>query len=53
LDLSGRKWQKAGEDCIVKSFIICKLFQAVVRVIKSRGMRRAEHVPRMGDMRNT
>jgi hypothetical protein len=25
LDLSGRKWQEAGEDCIMKSFIICML----------------------------
>jgi hypothetical protein len=23
LDLRGRKWQEAGEDCIMRSFITC------------------------------
>jgi hypothetical protein len=26
-DLRGRKWQEAGEDCLMKSFIICALRQ--------------------------
>jgi hypothetical protein len=27
LDLMGRKWQEAGEDYIMKSFITCTLHQ--------------------------
>jgi hypothetical protein len=25
LDLRGRKWREAGEDCIMRSFITCTL----------------------------
>jgi hypothetical protein len=27
LDLRGRKWREAGEDCIMRSFVTCKLHQ--------------------------
>jgi hypothetical protein len=42
LDLRGRKWQKAGEDCIMRSFITCRLHQIIIRVVKEdeiRGIR--------------
>jgi hypothetical protein len=45
LDLTGRKWQEAGEDFIMRSFI-------TFRVIKSRGMGLVGHVPKMGEVRN-
>jgi hypothetical protein len=50
LDLRGRKWQEAGEDCIMRSFIT-STHQNVIRVIKSRKMGWAEHIARMGGMR--
>jgi hypothetical protein len=31
LDLRGRKWREAGEDCILKTFIICTLHQILLR----------------------
>jgi hypothetical protein len=31
LGLSGRKWQEAGEDCIMRSFITCTLHQIQVK----------------------
>jgi hypothetical protein len=30
LELRGRKWQEAGEDCIMKSFITCTLHQILL-----------------------
>jgi hypothetical protein len=51
LDQRGRKWQKAGEDCKMRSFITCPS-PNIIRVIKPRKMRWAGHVTRMGDMRN-
>jgi hypothetical protein len=30
LDLRGRKWREAGEDCIMKSFITSTLNQALL-----------------------
>jgi hypothetical protein len=30
LDLRGRKWQMAGEDCIMRSFITCTLHQILL-----------------------
>jgi hypothetical protein len=27
LDLRGRKWQEAREDCVMRSFITCRLLQ--------------------------
>jgi len=30
LDLRGRKWQEAGEDCIMRSFIICTFHEVLV-----------------------
>jgi hypothetical protein len=38
------------ENCIMRSFVICTLVQ--VRIIKSRRMRLAEHVARLGEKRN-
>jgi len=29
LDLKGRKWQKAGEDCIMRGFTICTARQVL------------------------
>jgi hypothetical protein len=52
LDLRGRKWQEAGEDCIMRSFITCTLHQNVIRVIRSRRLRWEGNVARIGDMRN-
>jgi hypothetical protein len=51
LDLSGGKWQKAGEDCIMRSFITCTL-PNVIRVLKLKRMKWAGHVPLMETMRN-
>jgi hypothetical protein len=48
LALRGRKWWKAGEDCIMNSFIICML-----QVTKSRRMRWVGLVSHMGEMRNS
>jgi len=45
LELRGRKWQVAGENCIMRSFITCTFSPHVIRV--------AGHVARMGDIRNT
>jgi hypothetical protein len=39
--LRRRKWQEAGEDCIMRSFVTC---------ICSTRMRWAEHVAHMGEM---
>jgi hypothetical protein len=50
LYLIGRKWQKAGEDCIMRSFITYA--PKNIGVVKSRRMRLAGHVARMGEMRN-
>jgi hypothetical protein len=35
LDLRGRKWQEAGEDCIMRSFVTCTLHKVLFRVILS------------------
>jgi hypothetical protein len=57
LDLRGRKWQEAEEDCIMRSFMTCTLHQIlfhyhIIRVIKSRNMRWTGHVARMAEMKN-
>jgi hypothetical protein len=46
-----RKWREAGEDSM-RSCITCRLPQILYKVIKSRRIRRAEHVTQMGEMRN-
>jgi hypothetical protein len=51
LDLRGRKWQEAGGNCIMRSFITCTLHRIIIRVMKSTKMRLAAHVARMGEMR--
>jgi hypothetical protein len=50
LDLKGRKMDH-GENCKVMNFITCILHQILLRVIKSRRMRWAEHVAHMGEGR--
>jgi hypothetical protein len=47
----GPKLEEVAEDCIMRNFITCSP-QHVIRVTESRRMRWAEHVARMGDMRN-
>jgi hypothetical protein len=51
LELRGRKWGEAEEDCVMRSFITLYV-SPHVRVILSRRMRWAGHVTPMGDMRN-
>jgi hypothetical protein len=47
------KRQEVGEICIMRSFITCTLLQVrISKVVKSRRMRRAEHVARMVYKRN-
>jgi hypothetical protein len=49
LELRGRKWEEAGEDYIIRSFITCTLDQILLEVIKSRRMRWAGHVAHEGN----
>jgi hypothetical protein len=51
LDLRGRKWREVGEDYIMRNFIIFTHHQNI-RMMKSRRMRWAMNVARMGEMRN-
>jgi hypothetical protein len=44
------KWQEAGENCTMKSSIICS--SDIIRMAKSRRMRWAGHVVLMTEMRN-
>jgi hypothetical protein len=44
LDLRGKKWQEAGEDCIMRISITCTLHQRIIRMIKSRRMRWVGHI---------
>jgi hypothetical protein len=37
LDLRGRKWQEAREDCIMRNFITCTLHQMLLVWINQRG----------------
>jgi hypothetical protein len=46
LDLRGRKWQEAGEDCIMRGFITC----ALIRLMKSRRMKWVGHVARVEEI---
>jgi hypothetical protein len=46
------KRQEVGENCIVRSFITCTLLQIIIRMIKSRRMRWAGNVARMGEKMN-
>jgi hypothetical protein len=43
------KWRESGENCITRSFVICTLRKSI---IKSRRMRWAGHVARVGAKRN-
>jgi len=47
LNLRGRKWRKAGEECIMRSFITCALHHILLGWDKTVG-----HVARTGEMRN-
>jgi hypothetical protein len=51
LDVRGRKWREAGEDCIMRSFTTGTL-QKYRRTIKWRRMQWAGYVARMGEVRN-
>jgi hypothetical protein len=51
LNLRERKYQEAGEDCMMRSFIIC-FSPNFITVIKSRRKRWVEHVAQMGEVRN-
>jgi hypothetical protein len=44
LDLRGRKWWEAREDCIMRSFITCTLHQ----ILLGLSVRWEEHVARVG-----
>jgi hypothetical protein len=44
----GRKQQDAGENVLMRSFIIC----AIVRAIETRGTKRVWHAVGIGNMRN-
>jgi hypothetical protein len=45
LDLRGKKWREAREDCIIRSLVTCNL-------IKLRMMEWTGHVARVEEMRN-
>jgi hypothetical protein len=47
LDLRGRKWQEAGENCIMR------YASQNIRLVKSRDMRCARYATHMGEMRNS
>jgi hypothetical protein len=51
LDLRGRKWREAGEDCImrIRNFYVSP---NIIRVFKSIRMSWMWHVAHMGEMRN-
>jgi hypothetical protein len=51
LNLIRRKYREAGENYIMRSFMICTL-PNITTVTKSRGIRWAGHVTRMGEVRN-
>jgi hypothetical protein len=51
LDLTGRKWWEAGEECIMRSFINLCTLPNIIRMIKSRRMKLVGHAAYMGDMR--
>jgi hypothetical protein len=48
--------KRAGEDCIIRSFITCTLYQIIIIIIiiimKSRRKRWTAHVTQMGEIRN-
>jgi hypothetical protein len=45
------KRQEVGENCIMRNFI--SIIPSIIRIIKSRRMRWAGHVARMGEKRNS
>jgi hypothetical protein len=59
LDLRRRKWWEAREDCIMRSFITCKLCEYHSFILSlapqpssGRRIRWTGHVVRMGEVRN-
>jgi hypothetical protein len=48
LHLSWRKWQEAGEGCIIKNFIICTLHRILFEAITCGWMIWATHVEHVG-----
>jgi hypothetical protein len=51
LDLRLKKWQEAGEYCVMRSIITCTIYQ-ILSGKSNQGMRLAGHVARMGDVRS-
>jgi hypothetical protein len=49
LDLTGRKWQEAGEDYIMRSLYASP---NIIRVMKSKIFKWVVYVARMGEMTN-
>jgi hypothetical protein len=52
LEVRGRKWQETGEDAILRGFITFTRHQTIIRLTKSRMMRWAVYIARMGEMSN-
>ena len=50
MGLRGTRYEESGENHIMRSLIICTAHPNIVRVIKSRIVRWAGHVARMGEM---
>jgi hypothetical protein len=53
LDLTGGKWQEAGEDSLNEELHNLYTLPNIIRVIKSRRLRWVGHVACMAEMRNT
>jgi hypothetical protein len=52
LNLRGKEWWEAGEDCIMRSFMTCTIKENIVTMIIPRRIGWTGHVARMGKMRN-
>jgi len=52
LNLRGKKWHEAGEDCIMRSFINLYVSPNIIRVNKSMRLRQAGHAACMREMKN-
>jgi len=51
MELRRRKWRETGEDCIMRSFIICTLHQILFGRSNQGGLVEG-HEAHIGDMRN-
>jgi hypothetical protein len=52
LDLRERKWQEAGEECIMRSFITCTLHQILLGWSDQGRWHATEHTAHIKEMRN-